>query len=140
MSKLSQIPVRVEQMPTDDDVAIAQSILFEIHDKLQNLLAKGEGGIIDLRSLPALNQASLQLLEKWLSLGEVSAMVTGVGKTEVRETAYAGVWWLVFHNQRGDIVTESIQIAEVPDILKSQLGDIELGFKKLTRALSALEK
>ncbi len=140
MSKLSQIPVRVEQMPTDDDVAIAQSILFEIHGKLQNLLAKGEGGIIDLRSLPALNQASLQLLEKWLSLGEVSAMVTGVGKTEVRETAYAGVWWLVFHNQRGDIVTESIQIAEVPDILKSQLGDIELGFKKLTRALSALEK
>ena len=140
MSTLNQIPIRVEQMPTPEDVAIAKSILFEIHAHLQNLLTDGDGGIIDLRSLPALNQASLGMLEKWLSVGEVSAVVSGVGKTEVRETTYAGVWWLVYRSQKGDIVTESIQIAEIPDVLKSQREDVELGIKRLTSVLSAFNK
>jgi hydrogenase-1 operon protein HyaF len=140
MSSLVNIPIRVEQTPTPDDVAIAQSILHEIHAMLKRLLAEGGEGAIDLRSYPALNPASLALLESWLPLGEVSAVVTGVGRTEVRETACAGVWWLVYRTEDGDVVTESILVTEVPAILKSQKEDIELGLRKFSRILSATEK
>lgn len=140
MSSINKIPIRVEQTPTAEDFAIAQSILHEIHELLGRLLVSGEGGTIDLRSLPALNQASLGLLEKWLPTGEITAVVTGVGRTEVRETAYAGVWWLVYRNAKEDIITESIQVTEVPDLLKSQADDIEWGRKKLSGVLSSTEQ
>jgi hypothetical protein len=140
MSSLVNIPIRVEQTPTPDDVAIAQSILHEIHAMLERLLGEGEEGAIDLRGYPALNPASLALLESWLPLGEVSAVVTGVGRTEVRETAYKGVWWLVYRHEDGDVVTESILVTEVPEILKSQKEDIEWGLRKFSRILSATEK
>jgi hydrogenase-1 operon protein HyaF len=137
MSGLDNISVRVEQTPAPADIAIAQSILHEIHALLERLLAEGVGGAIDLRSLPALNPASLGLLEEWLPAGEVSAVVVGTGKTEIRETAYAGVWWLVHHNAKGELLTESIEIGEVPDILKSQREDVESGLRRLGGALSA---
>lgn len=140
MSSISTIPVRVEQNPTQEDFAIAESVLHEIHALLRRLLAEGEGGAIDLRAWPDLNQASFGLLEKCLSVGEVSAVITGIGRTDIRETAYAGVWWLVYRNENGDIVTETIQVTEVPDILKSQRADIERGLKQLSGTLSAALK
>ena len=78
MSKLGNIPIRVEQTPTQEDFAVALSVLHEIHTLLERLLAEGEVGAIDLRAVPNLNPASLGLLEQWLSLGEVSAVVTSV--------------------------------------------------------------
>jgi len=140
MSSLANISIRVEQTPAPDDFAVAQSILHEIHAMLGRLLAEGEVGAIDLRSFPALNPASLALLETWLPLGEVSAVITGAGRTEVHETAYTGVWWLVYRHADGEIVTESIEVTEVPEILKSQREDVEAGLRKLSRILSAAEK
>jgi hydrogenase-1 operon protein HyaF len=140
MSSISKIPVRVEQAPTPDDFAVAQSVLHEIHALLEQLLAENEVGAIDLRSIHTLNQASLGLLEKWLATGEVSAVVTSVGRTEVRETAYPGVWWQVYRNEEGDIITESIHVTEVPDILISQKTDIKLGLKTFSGILSATVK
>jgi len=137
MSGIGYIPIRVEQNPTNEDLATAESVLYEIHDLLKFLLAEGKGGAIDLRAWPNLNQASLGLLEKRLSVGEVSAVVTGIGRTEIRETAYTGVWWQVYRNENGDIVTETILVTEVPEILKSQKADIERGLKKLNGVLSA---
>ncbi len=140
MSSISQIPVRVEQAPTPDDFAVAQSVLHEIYTLLERLLAENEVGAIDLRAIQTLNQASLGLLEKWLATGEVVAVVTSVGRTEVRETAYPGVWWQVSRNEQGDIITESIHVTEVPDIIISQRIDIKLGLKKFSGILSATAK
>ncbi len=140
MSSISQIPVRVEQAPTPDDFAVAQSVLHEIYTLLERLLAENEVGAIDLRAKQTLNQASLGLLEKWLATGEVVAVVTSVGRTEVRETAYPGVWWQVSRNEQGDIITESIHVTEVPDIIISQRIDIKLGLKKFSGILSATAK
>ncbi len=137
MSSLHNIPVRVELVPSPDDVSIAKSIMHEILNLMGRLLTEGDGGVIDLRGLPAINSASLGMLEKWLSLGEVSAEVKGIGRTTVRETSYPGVWWLVYHNEKGDLVTESIQVAQVPNILISPREDIELGMERLNRMLAA---
>ena len=135
MSNLGNIPIRVEQTPTQEDFAVALSVLHEIHTLLERLLAEGEVGAIDLRAVPNLNPASLGLLERWLATGEVGAVVTSVGRTEVRETAYPGVWWQVYLNENGDIVTESIHVTEVPDILISQKDDVKRGLRKLGGAL-----
>ena len=137
MGTLGGIPIRVEHVPSPDDISIAKAIMHEIHALMERLLREGAGGTIDLRSLPAINPASLGLLEKRLSLGEVSAEVKAVGRTNVHETAYAGVWWLVHRNSREDIVTESIEVALVPDILKSQRNDIERSLKMLGSSLAA---
>ena len=102
---------------------------------MERLLAEGEVGAIDLRAVPNLNPASLGLLERWLATGEVGAVVTSVGRTEVRETAYPGVWWQVYLSENGDIITESIHVTEVPDILISQKDDVKRGLRKLGGAL-----
>jgi len=138
MSTLQSISIRVEHDPSREDAVIAHSILHEIQTLLERLLAEGQGGTIDLRSLPALSPASIAMLEQSLSVGEVSALVTAVGRTEVRETTYSGVWWLVHRNERDDIVTELIQVTAVPEILLSQTEDIEAGLRRLNDALSSV--
>jgi hydrogenase-1 operon protein HyaF len=137
MNSFRDIPIRIEPLSTPEDLVIAKAILHEIQAFLERLSSGGEGGTIDLRSLPAVNAASLHLLETWLPPGEVTATVTGTGTTEIRETIYAGVWWLVCKSRRGEIITEAIQVARVPDLLLSQAVDIERGAKKLGGLLAA---
>lgn len=138
MNTFRTFPIHVEPLPTVEDETIAKSIAYEIYTLQERLLKEGKDGTIDLRTLPAVNATSLAWLEKWLPRGEVSAYVTSHGVTEVRETIYSGVWWIVHKNAKGDIVTEWIQVTYIPDILKSCKEDIQQGWEKLGKWLTSL--
>lgn len=99
-------------------------------------MASGQRGAIDLRQVPLMGAEAYQLFKDSLSTGEVSATITSAGRTEVHETAYPGVWWVTHRNQKNEIVTELIEVTDVPDILKSQPEDIRHGQRKLAHRIS----
>jgi hydrogenase-1 operon protein HyaF len=99
------------------------------------LAAGGETGMIDLNSLP-LAPGEYELLRQTLGQGEVSARIDAIGPSEISETRYPGVWWVTHHNVEGDIVADIIEIAPIPEIIKSQPEDIRAGLELLRAQLN----
>jgi hydrogenase-1 operon protein HyaF len=137
MSGFKRIPIQAEQ-EAPAGIAIAKALLHEIGALLERLVATGEGGTIDLRGLPPLGAEGYGFLKAWLAEGEVAANIHSLGHSEVLETAYPGVWWITHRNEKDAIVTELIEVAEVPALLKSQRDDIQAGLARLNGRLPSL--
>jgi len=126
---LKDIPIYV-QAGEDYSVGNIRALLTEIAARLEKLVSDGETGMIDLNSLP-LAPGEYEQLRQTLGQGEVSARIEAIGPSEIIETRYPGVWWVTHYNVEGDIVADMIEIAHIPEILKSQPVDISEGLELL---------
>jgi hydrogenase-1 operon protein HyaF len=113
---------------------MALSVLTEILQMLNALHESGEGGAIDLRSLP-LSDADRKELEEALGHGEVHAEMDLAGESEVWETTYPGVWWIRHRGAGGKIATEEISVCRIPEILITHPVDIEAAAARLKKEL-----
>lgn len=139
MSTFKNIPIKVERPPAPDDTEIARTVLDEVRVLLEEFIGSGQSSAVDLRQIPQMGPEAYQFLKDSLSAGEVSATIKSAGRTEIHETAYPGVWWVTHRNQKNDIVTEVIEVTEIPDILKSQPEDIRHGLRRLTQRMAVTE-
>ena len=133
MSGLKDIGVKVV------DAAIAFSapaILREIEALLEKLARSGESGVVDLRGVP-LGPADYEMLRNELGQGEVTARLDAAGPSEVRETAYAGVWWVTHRDQTENVIAEFIEVTRMPEILTSQPEDVRAASARLKEKLSS---
>lgn len=119
----------------DPAPTLAVAVLAEIATALDRLAVTGEETLIDLKSLP-LSPADLAQLAETLGKGEVDCVLEVAGRSEVRETGFAGVWW-VRHLGAGDTVaSEEIAVTRVPDILMSHPDDVALAARRLAATLA----
>lgn len=139
MSTFKNIPIKVEVPSPLDDTAVAHSVLREIQVMLAEFVRSGQGGEIDLRQIPPMGPDAYQFLKQSLGSGEVSAMISGACKTELRETAYPGIWWVTHSNRKNEVVTEIIEVTDIPEILKSQPEDVHHGLIRLEQHISLAE-
>jgi len=130
---LKDIPIYV-QAGEDYSVGNIRALLAEIAARLEKLVSDGETGMIDLNSLP-LAPVEYEQLRQMLGQGEVSARIEAIGPSEIIETRYPGVWWVTHYNVEGDIVADMIEIAHIPEILKSQPEDVSEGLELLRAQL-----
>ena len=114
----------------------AQPILFEVRHALEELLDSGATSIIDLRSIP-LAPGEEETIIDTLGQGEVYARLNALGRSEIYETRYAGVWLVSHYNDDEALVSRFIEITRLPDILRSQHEDISKALNELTRELLA---
>lgn len=103
-----------------------RALLAEIAAHLEKLAHDGATASIDLNSLP-FAPGEYEQLRQLLGQGEVTAHIEAVGPSEIVETRYSGVWWVTHYNVEGDIVADLLEITAIPEILKSQSGDVEAG-------------
>ncbi len=121
------------------NTGMAWSVLSEVGSLLKRLAEEGETSSIDLRSLP-LTDADRAQLEDLLGRGEVSASLSLMGHSEIWETRWAGVWWVRHMGGGGQVSSEEIAIATVPDILRAHPADIETSAQRLQQQLRELPK
>jgi hydrogenase-1 operon protein HyaF len=126
---LDSIAIKVES-PEAYSVGNVRALLTEIASQLEKLLAQGETGVIDLKSLP-FAPGEYDQLRGLLGRGELSARLEAIGTSEIVETRFPGVWWLTHYNVEGDIVADAIEITFLPEILKSQPEDMRDGLAHL---------
>ena len=110
---LREIPIKLIQ---DNSTGMARVIMAELKDHLENLLLNDETHAIDLLSLP-MSETDLDELADYLGVGEVSATISNIGSSSLRETAYRGIWWVTHYADDGKVIGELIEVARVPDIL-----------------------
>lgn len=108
----------------------AEPLLHEIASLLEALLAEGRSGTIDLQSLP-LTPADRDYLRERLGEGEVRAELHALGPSEIRETAYRGVWWVTHRNADGELCAELIEVTPLPAILQAEQEEIADAVQRL---------
>lgn len=107
-----------------------RAILYEILAMLENLVAYGEAGQIDLKSLP-MAPGEYERLRGALGEGEAEVTLQLTGASHCRETAFPGVWWIQHRNPSGEVVAEFIEVATVPEILVPEADEIREGISAL---------
>ncbi|HKI75301.1 MAG TPA: hydrogenase expression/formation C-terminal domain-containing protein [Pseudomonadales bacterium] len=112
-----------------------QAILGEIAGMLENLMAGGESGQIDVRSLP-LSPDELTRLRHMLGEGEANIELELNGTSRCRETAFPAVWWIEHRNADDKVIAELIEVARVPDILAYDDDEITDGIESLNLRLT----
>lgn len=115
---------------------LAHALLREIATQLATFVATGESSAIDLRSLP-MTDGDRSELEACLGQGEVSAILTVAGTSEIWETAISGVWWVRHKGEGGHVASEEILVARVPDILATHPDDARDGLVRLQSLIEA---
>lgn len=128
---------RVSGAPCASDRAtgMAYSVLAEIGRLLEALATDGRSDAIDLRSLPLTDADREQLLEL-LGPGEVTAELDVAGRSTVRETAFAGVWWICHRGADDRVASEEIAVCPVPSIVVSHPADISAAARRIQQTLS----
>lgn len=111
-----------------------QPILHEIRHALNELLVTGKNHVIDLRSIPLAPGEEEQIFLK-LGHGEVQVQLDALGRSEIYETQYKGVWLVTHFNSEDSIVGRFIEITLIPEILKSQQEEIQDSLEQLESEL-----
>lgn len=124
---------------TSMNTGMAWSILTEIRALLKQLAETGKPAAIDLRSLP-LTTADRAQLEDLVGRGEVSASLDVLGRTEIWETGFAGVWWIRHMGAEDQVSSEEIAITPIPDILRAHPADIAAAADRLVNTLEIHSK
>lgn len=136
MSSLDGLSTRVESTAAPLETwGNAVPILHEVLHALRRLAESAESTVIDVKSLPFGPSDEEQLLQA-LGSGEVHATLDALGETRVWETRYPGAWVVDHYNVDGERIAFHIEIAEVPQILRSQPEDIAAGLRRLETDLA----
>jgi len=133
--KTIELPVETAAHETGNVVPL----LHEIRHALQRQIESGEDTVIDLRSLPMAPGEEARI-EEMLGRGEMEVrLVNALGLTEIHETSFSGVWWVVHHNQNDEFIGKFIEIACVPSMFNSQTVDMKAAIDVMDQALSATD-
>ena len=115
----------------------APALLREIAEMTRRLLNQQEASAIDLQAMP-LTPADLAWLREQLGEGEVAITLDADGESSLNETACPGVWWITHRNPMGAVVSEFIEVAFVPEVVKAHRDDVEIGLEHLDLLISDL--
>ena len=117
-----------------EESPLAMALLREISAALAAYVETGQTAVIDLKSLPMLD-ADRAALADLLGDGEVTATLDVAGESEVRETGYAGVWWVRHFGADRRLAAEQIEITAIPEILLAHRDDIAAAADRLAETL-----
>jgi len=117
-----------------EETGNVRPLLHELQHALRALIDDNTERQIDLRSLP-LTSFEEARIETLLGSGEVRALINSLGNSEVRETAFAGVWVVTHFNEAGDVVGKYIEVTHCPWLLQAQREDVRDAVRRLERLL-----
>ena len=134
------IPIRLlPESSEGQNLDIAKKLLQDVSEALAQLADSGQMSVIDLKLVPRMTPDTYRYLKDNLSVGEARILIRADITIDILETAFPGVWWITHQSEQGEIVTEIIEVAPTPAILKPHRAEIAAGQKRLARLLGALE-
>ncbi|QEP44221.1 hydrogenase expression/formation protein [Ectothiorhodospiraceae bacterium BW-2] len=134
MSSLDAITIEQEPWPEFELGHNAEAILMELTERQQHYLSHGESGAIDLRTLP-LSIAEREKLRYILGHGEVTITLNSCGRSDIYETAIAGIWWLSHYNEEGELLAEQLEVTPLPAIVATDRSEIALAQQLLRQRI-----
>jgi hydrogenase-1 operon protein HyaF len=114
---------RLKKLEAPEDVMNAMPILTEIREHAEQYPLKRKPHSINLTLLP-LSEADVAFLEEALGKGPVDVLSRGYGDCRVIGTTLPNVWWVRFYNSMGTLILDTIEVIDVPNVVKAAGEDI----------------
>jgi hydrogenase-1 operon protein HyaF len=108
----------------------ARTLLRELVLLLERLIKENEPSHIDLRAME-LGLEDRALLHQTLGEGEITAEVENFGHIVVRESGYAGIWWVTHTDEAGQVISEFLEVGYCPEVLIAEAETVTDGYNAL---------
>ena len=112
----------------------AQPVLHEIRHALDKLIHSQETTTIDLHALPMTKLDIDEVLEV-LGRGEIFITINSLGKSEIWETQFPGVWITKHHPYYTNNSIYFVEISPSPKLLTVCKEDLTIGYTQLAEKL-----
>lgn len=131
---LASIGVRVDAASLTTGNALP--VLHEILHALRRLGESGESLTIDLRAIPFGPGDEERLLET-LGHGEIRVTMDSLGRTDIWETRFPGVWIVDHRDAEGGRIGLQVEVTDVPALVRTPGDDIRDAVAELEETLAA---
>ncbi len=123
--------------PAPPGVMNSPALLAEILDHARNWQLGLPAHVINLTLLPT-TPADLEYLGNSLGLGPVSILSRGYGNCRITATALAHVWWVQYFNSTDQIILNTLEVVDVPEVALAAREDFEDSMERLGEWLDTL--
>lgn len=113
-----------------DGVINARPILSELAEHLHSRAAGQPAHVVNLTLLP-LTEQDLAYLDRVLGRGPVAMLSRGYGECRVTGTAVPDIWWVRFYNSTGKLILNTLEVVDVPVVVRAAPEDLEDSARRL---------
>jgi len=128
-------PVDTSVTADDDALPNVRPILVELASSLEAFQRDGTPHSINLSLLP-LSEAELESLDARLGRGPVDILSRAYGKCQIISTRTPGIWWVRYYNAMGTPILNSLEVVDVPQVVKAAAEDLADSAERLAEILS----
>lgn len=128
-------PVDTRSEGVDDEVVNALPILIELEARCESYGPDEMPYSINLSLLP-LSEAELEFLDDRLGRGPVDILSRAYGRCQIISTLTPNVWWVRYYNSMGVLILNSIEIADVPEVVAAAAEDLRDSASRLDEILT----
>jgi hydrogenase-1 operon protein HyaF len=116
------------------ELANALPILVELRSQHEKYTDGGAAHSINLTLLP-LSEPELEFIDQRLGRGPIDVLSRAYGKCEVISTQTAGIWWVRYYNSMGVLILNTLEVVDVPGVVKAAPEDIADSAERLKQIL-----
>lgn len=117
-------PIAIPEDKVDNpELANALPLLVELRSHCETYERDGTPHSLNLSLLP-LSEAELEFLDERLGRGPVDLLSRSYGKCQVISTKTPNVWWVRYYNSMGILILNSLEVVDVPEVVKAAPEDL----------------
>ncbi|MEO1201958.1 MAG: hydrogenase expression/formation protein [Pseudomonadota bacterium] len=125
----TSVPENAAEIPN------ALPILIELESAVAEYAASGSVHSINLSLLP-LSEEEIEFIDARLGRGPVDILSRSYGKCQIISTATANVWWVRYYNSMGTPILNSLEVVDVPEVVKAAREDLADSASRLREILA----
>ncbi len=127
--------IEVDAGDARSEVANALPLLVELESRRALYAAEGTPHSLNLSLLP-LSDAELGYLDDRLGRGPVEVLARAYGRCEVLSTLVPDVWWVRYYNSMGILMLNSLEVIDVPEVVRAAVEDLHDSAVRLDEILA----
>lgn len=135
MSGTTQHEINTQLDNVPDEVMNALPILVELQSRCSAYVTSQTPHVINLTLLP-LSDADLIFLDEQLGRGPVDTLSRAYGKCQVISTQVPNVWWVRFYNSMGILILNTLEVVDVPAVVRAAPEDLQDSAQRLDELLT----
>ena len=125
--------------PMNDGIMNAPAILNELQDRSRNYHIGHAAHVINLSLVP-MSQADMVYLVQALGAGAVTILSRGYGNCRITSTGLAHVWWVQYFNSMDQIILDTLEVVDVPEVAQAAKDDYADSIERLGEWLNVMQE
>lgn len=138
-SALAAAAERMELSPPGTGVMNSPAVISELRDKSRAYQTGQSAHVINLTLLP-MTPEDLDYLVAMLGVGPVTILSRGYGNCRITSTKLAHVWWVQYFNSMDQIILNTLEVVDVPEVAKAAREDFEDSIERLGEWLAVMKE